>query len=84
MPKKDDIKFDLELVPLQQLIDEARRRSAVFFCVMRPLQTKDMSWQVSWGVDGGVNAPVGQTQGSLDRVIGLVHRASNDLLNFEE
>jgi hypothetical protein len=60
--------LNLEFVPTQDLIDELRRRSDVFFCTLRPLGAKDFDWQVSYG-------------GPIDRVLGLIAIAENDLLN---
>lgn len=87
--KPDPRKPDIELFDTQELIDELRRRSSVFFCCRRPLtdgngETQlssgkhgNMAWGYYWGVDGGRV----DTAEALARTLGLIEITREDMLH---
>lgn len=72
---------DLEFFDTADLVNELRRRSGVFFMCMRPMATgdPDHAWSRAWGVDGGSDGNK-MPPDAKDRVLGLIHRATFDML----
>lgn len=67
---------DLETVTTQELVEELRKRSRVFFCCFRPIQGQ-FNWSRSWGTDGGDDSTHDE---EIIRVLGLIELAKFDLL----
>lgn len=70
--------MSLEFATNQELIDELRKRSSLFFCTMRPLAPIEGGgeWWVWWGPEGGTT--------QLLTVLGQVQVATFSLLHPQE
>jgi hypothetical protein len=68
---------DLSFVDTNDLIDELRRRSKVFFCIARPLGQEAYSWRMHWGVEGGTD----DHPEAMARTLGLIEIGKANLLS---
>jgi hypothetical protein len=74
------VNADLETVATEDLIEEIRRRSRVFFCCRRALVGDPSEFFYHWGVEGGArNVPE-----ALARMIGLMEICKFELLHEDE
>jgi hypothetical protein len=79
----NDAASNLESVSTEELTEELRRRSRIFFMVMRPLaDDREHGWSLAWGVNGP--AKTDDRDENVERVFGLVDRAKFDILFGEK
>jgi hypothetical protein len=63
-------KPDLSLIDTDDLINELRKRSQVFYLVARPLGEQEYEWRQHWG-------------GGMERVLGLIELGKARLFKDE-
>lgn len=73
---------DLDMIPTVQLMNALRRRSKVFFAIMRPIiREKEYDRQMFWGTNGKLCI---NEEGDIDRIMGLIELGKIELVKPEK